>query len=66
MSCHTGNIKLGDVDEIHTITRENGIKIYWFSTKLRTKISWLLFMAHSVENIGSHIDMQIHDLWNWF
>jgi len=29
-------------------TSENCIKIRWFLTKLETKISWLLFMAHDV------------------
>jgi len=28
---------------------EKGIKIRWFLTKLQTKISWLLFMAHGVD-----------------
>ena len=35
---------------IYKSNSENGTKIHQFLTKLQTKISWLLFMAHGVVN----------------
>jgi len=43
-----GSCLVSHVPFISKSISENCIKIRWFLTKLQTKISWLLFMAHDV------------------